>query len=52
MGKIIILFYLWLVGKTIKIANLAGPNKYIVDKVTVSRDLGTELVIITLKRNV
>lgn len=50
MEKIAILYYLWLVGKTIKIANLAGPGNYKVDSVTTSKSMEEETLLIVLKR--
>ena len=52
MEKIAILYYLWLVGKTIKIASLAGPGSYTVENVTATRNMDEETLIITLKKKV
>jgi len=47
-----VLFYLWLVGKTIKISSLAGPGNYEVQEVVVDRSLDDEFLTITLKRKI
>lgn len=50
MEKIIKVYYQWLVGKTIKIASLAGPGNYKVENVATIMNLDEETLIITLKR--